>query len=241
MISFENISVKYTDNVVVRDVSANANPGEFIAMVGPNGSGKSSLLKAIAGLIKHEGQSSLPPNPRARAKVLAYLAQHSTAPERSKVKDIIALGRSPYRGPLSQFSGEDHTAIKRAAEICETSELLTREFGTLSGGEKMRVHLSRALATNAPILLADEPITALDPYYQISVMNVLRRTADEGKIIIMALHDLGFAKRYADRVWVMHDGRLVKDAAADDALSANILRNVFRITADGTAIAKALS
>lgn len=238
MISFENISASYLGTCVLRDVSAHAKAGEFIALVGPNGSGKSTLLKAIAGLIKHGGKTSLPQASCARAKNISYLAQNSTAPNLRKVKDIIALGRSPFLGPFSKLSAEDSEAIGRAAELCETLDLFNREFGSLSGGEKMRVHLSRVLATAAPVLLADEPITALDPYYQISVMNVLRRSADEGKIIITALHDLDFAQRFADRIWVMQDGQLVKDESAETALSSDILKTVFRITADGQAIAE---
>ena len=236
MISFDNICVSYAGKQVVKDVSAKANSGELIALVGPNGSGKSSLLKAIAGLIKHKGRISLPKNPRARAKALAYLAQNCTAPPLREVKDIIALGRSPHRGPLSRLSQKDEIAIEQASELCETTALLGRRYGTLSGGEKMRVHLSRALATDAPVLLADEPITALDPYYQISVMKILRQTAQTGKTVITALHDLEYAARFADRIWVMKHGRLITDEPAGTALTADILKDVFRITPDGDII-----
>jgi len=237
MISFENISASYAGARVVKNVSAQAKTGEFIALVGPNGSGKSTLIKAIAGLIKHQGVTLLPDGSRARAKNISYLAQNCTAPNLRTVKDVIALGRSPFLGPFSKLSTEDNLAIKRAAKRCETLDLFDRQFGTLSGGEKMRVHLSRALATEAPVLLADEPITALDPYYQISVMNVLRQSADEGKTIITALHDLDFAKRFADRIWVMQHGQLVKNESAETALSPDILKTVFRISPDGQSVA----
>jgi len=100
----------------------------------------------------------------------------------------------------------------------------------------MRVHLSRALATDAPVLLADEPITALDPYYQISVMKILRQTAQTGKTVITALHDLEYAARFADRIWVMKHGRLIRDEPAGTALTADILKDVFRITPEGDII-----
>ncbi len=236
MISFENISVSYAEGRAVKDVSARAEAGELIALVGPNGSGKSTLLKAIAGLIKHDGETSFPQSPNARARVISYLAQNSTAPTLRKVKDIVALGRSPYLGPLLKLSQRDKDAVKKAAEACGTIALFDRAFGTLSGGEKMRVHLSRALATETQVLLADEPITALDPYYQISVMTILRQSANEGKTIITALHDLRFAKRFADRIWVMHNGRLVQDESSETALSPGVLHEVFRITPDGQTI-----
>jgi len=238
MIELRNISVHYGQTRVVQEVSATAKVGEFIALVGPNGSGKSSLIKSIAGLLPHAGSTSLPSKPRDRAQAISYLAQNSTAPDQRKVKDILALGRTPYLGLLSKLSETDEIAIQSAAKSCEIEPLLPRAFGTLSGGEKMRVHLARTLATQAPILLADEPITALalDPYYQISTMKILRETANAGTTIIAALHDLAYAKRFADRIWVLQSGKLVADETANKALNKEILRDVFRITDTGETI-----
>jgi iron complex transport system ATP-binding protein len=236
MIELKNISVRYGNNIVVDDVSAIANPGQFIALVGPNGSGKSTLLKAIAGLLPHEGTTSLPNGRQDRAKKLSYLAQNCVAPAHRNVEDVIALGRTPFLGLLSKLSEFDQSQILAAAKACETNAFLGRAYGTLSGGEQMRVHLSRALATDTPILLADEPTTALDPYYQISLMKILRRSADDGKTLIVALHDLKIAERFADRIWVMQSGKLVADQPAETALSADILRDVFRISPSGDII-----
>lgn len=236
MMELHDISVSYGLSRVVQNVSAKVNSGEFIALVGPNGSGKSSLLKAIVGLLPFEGSTSLPPSPRARAKTISYLAQNSTAPDHRTVKDIIALGRTPYLGLFSKLTAVDEAAIESAAKSCEIEALLGRPFGTLSGGEKMRVHLGRALATQGKILIADEPITALDPYYQISVMKILRESADSGTILIAALHDLTYAKRFADRIWVMKEGKIVSDNRPKEALSPEILRDVFRISPEGDTI-----
>ena len=236
MIELKNISVRYGQKLVVDGLSAAVETGQLIALVGPNGSGKSSLLKAIAGLLPHDGTTSLSTTPRARAKQLAYLAQNCTAPTHRNVEDIIALGRTPYLGSLSKFSQADYQAVKAAADACETRTYFGREFGTLSGGEQMRVHLSRALATDAALLLADEPTTALDPYYQVSLMNILRRSTHTGKTLIVALHDLNLAERFADRIWVMQSGRLVANKPANTALSENILRDVFKITPSGDII-----
>ena len=238
MIELKNISVRYGTKTVVNDVSATANSGQFIALVGPNGSGKSSLLKAIAGLVPHGGSTSLPTDRRARAKQVSYLAQNSMAPDTRMVEDIIALGRTPFLGPLARLSNTDKHAINIAAKACETDGFFDRKFGMLSGGEQMRVHLTRALATQAPVLIADEPITALDPYYQISTLNILRKSADAGTTIIIALHDLKLAERYADQIWVMQSGRLVSNGPAKSTLSETILRDVFRVTADGQNIAQ---
>lgn len=233
MIELKNITVRYGSKTVVDNLSASVKPGQFIALVGPNGSGKSSLLKAIAGLVPHEGSSSLPSERKARARVFSYLAQINIAPDHRLVEDLIALGRTPFLGPLSRLSEPDHQAVKAAAEACATDTFFGRKYGALSGGEQMRVHLSRALATQAPLLLADEPTTALDPYYQISVMNILRKTSLSGTTIIAALHDLNLAQKFTDRIWVMDRGQLVADTPAKTALTDEILKSVFRVTSDG--------
>lgn len=233
MITLRNISVKFGGKLAVRDVSAVASEGKFIALVGPNGSGKSSLLKAMAGLIPHDGLTNLPSDRRDRAKNLSYLAQNAVAPDDHKVRDIVALGRTPYIGRLARISKADQSAVESAMQKCGISDFADRTFKTLSGGEKTRVHLARTIATDAPLLLADEPVTALDPYYQLSVMEVLRDASREGTTVIAALHDLALARRFCDRVWVMSDGRLVADGNPDKTLTPEILRNVFRITRDG--------
>lgn len=236
MIELQNITVRYRKKAVVDNLSASCKSGEFIALIGPNGSGKSSLLKAIAGLVPFEGTSSLPLGRRDRAKRIAYLAQNSTAPEERFVEDIIALGRTPFLGPLAKLSAVDKTAIEAAAKACETKQFFGQKFGTLSGGEKMRVHLSRTLSGQCPIVLADEPTAALDPYYQLSILDILKQATHAGSTAIVALHDLKLAERYADQIWVMHRGKLVAKGAAKTALSDAILRDVFRITRSGNLI-----
>lgn len=236
MIELKNISVRYGNTTVVDDISATANTGQLIALIGPNGSGKSSLLKAVAGLLPHQGTTSLPNDRKERARQLSYLAQNCTAPPGRKIEDIIALGRSPFLGLLSKLSETDQRAIEAAAKACETYQYFGRTFRTLSGGEKMRVHLSRALATDTPVLLADEPTTALDPYYQVSLMNILRESANSGKTIVVALHDLKLAQRFADRIWIMQAGQLAANEPAETALSETILRDVFRVTSSGDII-----
>jgi len=235
-LELNNIRVAYSGKTVIRGITVKARAGELIALVGPNGSGKSSLLKAVAGLILHEGQTNLPPDTRTRASSLAYLAQDATAPVRRKVRDIVALGRTPHIGPLGKLTLNDDVIISDSLSRCDMTEFSDREFGTLSGGEQMRVHLARTFATQAQILLADEPVTALDPYYQLTVMDALRGYAGKHRTVITALHDLNLARRYADRIWVIHDGILVKDSAPDEALDTETLAQVFRITPDGQSL-----
>lgn len=235
-LKLENISASYSDQQILCGITISGEPNQMIALVGPNGSGKSTLLKAIAGLIPHSGQMNLPKDPKARSRVLAYLAQNPTAPDRRLVHDIVALGRTPFTGPFSKLSEDDQIIVQNCLAKCEIKALSDRAFGSLSGGEKMRVHLARTLATNAPLILADEPVTALDPYFQIAIMDVLKSQAKDGHLIITALHDLNLARKYADRIWVLKDGQIVKDDMAKKALDDKILADVFRIKPDGNRI-----
>ena len=235
-LALENISASYGDKQVLRGITASCEPNQLIALIGPNGSGKSTLLKAIAGLIPHSGQLNLPNDPKSRSRALAYLGQNSTAPARRLVGDVVALGRTPFIGRFSKLTQNDQKIIQNSLSMCEVDAFSDREFGSLSGGEKMRVHLARTLATDAPLILADEPVTALDPYFQIAIMDILKSQSKGGRLIIIALHDLKLARKYADHIWVLNAGKIVKDDVASKALSDEIMAEVFRIKPDGTRV-----
>ena len=152
------------------------------------------------------------------------------------VGDVVALGRTPFIGRFSKLTQNDQKIIQNSLSMCEVDAFSDREFGSLSGGEKMRVHLARTLATDAPLILADEPVTALDPYFQIAIMDILKSQSKVGRLIIIALHDLKLARKYADRIWVLNAGKIVKDDVASKALSDEIMAEVFRIKPDGTRV-----
>ncbi len=237
----ENLSAGYGKAQILRGINTQAKPGELIGLVGPNGAGKSCLLKTIAGLIRPDagqvcisGQSITSLAPSERAKKIAWLSQDRSAVWALSVRALVALGRAPYRGRLGRLSPDDRAAIDTALVSADCTELQDRRFDTLSGGERARVLLARALAVGAPLLLADEPTASLDPYYQISIMQTLRdeaknNTNDGGKIVIASLHDLSLAQQFCDRIWVMQDGKLVADDRADIALNGQILAEVFRV------------
>ena len=235
-LALENISASYGDKQVLRGITTSCEPNQLIALIGPNGSGKSTLLKAIAGLIPHSGQVNLPKDPKSRSRALAYLGQNSTAPDGRLVRDVVTLGRTPFIGRFSKLTQNDQKIIQNSLSICEVDAFSDREFGSLSGGEKMRVHLARTLATDAPLILADEPVTALDPYFQIAIMDILKSQSKGGRLIIIALHDLKLARKYADHIWVLNAGKIVKDDVASKALSDEIMAEVFRIKPDGTRV-----
>jgi len=236
-LTITNLSAAYGKQDVVQRVSAAANTGEFIGLVGPNGAGKSCLLKTVAGLIKPSngtvdigGNNIVALSPKARAKQISYLAQERSAAWPLPVRDLVALGRAPYRGPLGKLSADDEAAIDAALKSAQCTDLQDRQFDRLSGGEQARVYLARALTVDAPLLLADEPTASLDPYYQLSIMETLRSEAGRGKTVIASLHDLTLAKQFCTRIWVLNHGVLVEDAMADNALGADMLAQVFKVS-----------
>lgn len=238
----ENLDSAYGKQPLVSNVNAHIDAGEFIGLVGPNGAGKTCLLKTIAGLLPPVGGNIalagklMPQIPaKERAKHIAYLAQNRAMAWSLSVRELVSLGRAPFRSSLGRFNEADEKAIDDAMQTAQCWNLRKRRFDKLSGGEQMRVHLARALAVEAPILLADEPTTALDPYYQISVLNALRAYAENGRTVLASLHDLTLAKQFCTRIWVIDDGKLIADTTPDKAFSKSMLAQVFDIrpTKDG--------
>ena len=236
MIKFKTLCAGYGPCDVLQSLSAEANPGELIALIGPNGCGKSTLLKTLCGIIspssgtiKVNGDSLNGLHLKARAKTIAYLAQSREAMPSMNVEDVVRLGRAPYRGGLGKISADGETAITSALSRTQSDIFKARRFDSLSGGEQARVLLARTLAVQAPVLLADEPIAALDPFYQLTMMEILRAEASSGKIVITALHDLSLASQFADRIWMMHQGKIVSDGKPEDVLNEDNLRTVFGI------------
>ena len=237
MMKLDNVSAGYGPCDVIKNISTSANPGELITLLGPNGSGKSTLLKTMAGLIEPRASSSVTVNDtslnglslKARARLIAYLAQERLAPEDMRVSDILELGRAPYRGRLGKISPDGRRAIERSVKNCAIEPLLDRKFGMLSGGEQARILLARALTVDGQVLLADEPVAALDPYYQLSTLNVLRSQARSGKAVIIALHDLNLAAQFADRVWLLNRGQLFADGPPKAVLTPENVESVYQV------------
>jgi iron complex transport system ATP-binding protein len=207
--------------VVVDAVSARFDLG-WTAIVGPNGAGKTTLLRALAGLLPaSSGRVLLDGRPlpewpvRERAQRLAWLAQQGEAGMELTVIETVLLGRLPQRGLLATPEAADHAAAERALALAECSAWRDRRLLELSGGERQRVLLARALATEAPVLLLDEPSTHLDPQHQRGIARLLRTLADAGRTVVSVLHDLPLALA-ADRVLVMAGGELVAEGRADD-------------------------
>lgn len=233
----ENVSVCLAGRAVVRGVSAALAGGTLVGILGPNGAGKSTLVRALVALLPVRGRVLLGDRPltmmtRAQvARQIAYLPQGQALHWPLSVERLVALGRLPHLGPFSRVGAADRQAIERAMALAEVAHLAGRTATELSGGERARVLLARALAVEAPVLVADEPLASLDPEHQLHGMELLRERAGEGGLVVAVLHDLGLAQRFCDRVLVLADGELVADGAPAEVLTAALLARVYRVRA----------
>ncbi len=225
LLQLQALTVRRGQCPVVEDVSLSVAPGEFIGLLGPNGAGKTSLLRGALGILPHEGRSSLAGlGADARARAAAWLPQSREIAWGMSVREVVALGRLPHGG-----QGAD--AVERALARMGLHAYAARRATQLSGGEQARVLIARALAQEAPLVLADEPTAGLDPAAQIATMRVFAAHAAAGGAVVASLHDLGLAARHCTRLWVMHRGRLVADGAPGAVLTADLLAEVFHIRA----------
>jgi iron complex transport system ATP-binding protein len=231
------IEVRYGDTIAVRPVSLTLAPGEFIGLIGPNGAGKTSLLKALAGIpapderAGWQGRKLTELDADERARTIAYLPQGPQASWPLSVTELVELGRLPHRRFGQRFSDVDRRAVARAMRRTAIEPLATRAIDTLSGGERMRAHLARAFAVDAPVLLVDEPVASLDPYHQLSVMRLLDDYRAAGRLVIAVLHDLNLALGHCSRLMLMDGGSIVADGRPDAVIDAGTLARHYRIRA----------
>ncbi|HEY8940313.1 MAG TPA: ABC transporter ATP-binding protein [Cellvibrio sp.] len=238
----QSITVIRDNNRIIDDVDVQLAPGEFVGLIGPNGAGKSSLLRVLAGLHKADtGQVTISASERdtllqqlpdrERAQLLAYLPQQETPAWPLQVEHLVGLGRAPWHKPLSGKSARDAQAIERALQITELTHFRQRIVTTLSGGELQRALLARVFAGEPEIILADEPIAALDPYHQLHMMELLAEHAQQGGTVFAALHDLSLAARFCSRLVLIHHGKIVADGQPANVLTTENLQQVYGISA----------
>jgi iron complex transport system ATP-binding protein len=235
LLQAQGLGVVRDDRAVLDDVSFRANRGEVLGILGPNGAGKSTLLKALAGLLPHNGQVLIDGRPddaldrRERARRIAYVPQHSALNAALPVTDVVAQGRFAHAGPLGRPTARDERAIQRAMERTGADRFVGRSFDRLSYGERRLVLLARALATEAPVLLLDEPTAALDVRHALTLLETLRALARQGQAVLVVLHQLQEAADSCDRVLLLAEGRAVAHGPAGQILTAAPVKEVWQV------------
>ncbi|MDN2568350.1 ABC transporter ATP-binding protein [Aquibium sp. A9E412] len=235
LLATDALSVVLAGRTVLDAVSLHVGPGECIGLIGPNGAGKSTLLKAVLGLIPARGGIALAGGDgramtaRRRAEIAAYLPQEREVHWPVSVETLVGLARGYVRGPLAGPSPHDRALVAAAMQRMDVAALRARRATELSGGERARVLIARALAQDTPLLLADEPTAGLDPAHQIALMATFAALAREGRSVVACLHDIALAARWCTRIVVLDGGRLVADGPPGTVLEATLMRDVYGV------------
>ena len=241
----ENLTISVRQTPLVEAASFTLKAGELVVLLGPNGAGKTSLIRGALGLLPITSgtvqidQTALAElSPAARARQIAYLPQIRPLTWPNRVRDVVALGRFSHGVAPGKLSGKDAEAVDKALTSCDLVAFSDRAMDTLSGGELARVHCARAFATEAPLLIADEPTAALDPRHQFRILDLIKSYVDQGAGALLVLHDIELAARYADRLIWMKDRRIVAEGSVQDTLTSERLAEVYGVAAkvDGSHI-----
>ncbi len=231
-----DVSLTRSERVLVNHVSMSLVSGELVGLVGPNGAGKSTLLNLLAGLVKTDSGAVLLDNKdinkiplQQKSQLLAWVAQSGPVNWPLTVERIVALGRRPHLSAWQRLTDEDNAAIEYAIAATDCESLRHQDATTLSGGERTRMLLARALAAQPKVLLADEPIAALDLKHQLQTMQLLRQFASGDNACLVVLHDLSMAYRFCDRLYLINEGELVAQGMPSDVLSDDNLKAVYGV------------
>ncbi|GAA2657932.1 ABC transporter ATP-binding protein [Paractinoplanes durhamensis] len=233
------LQLGYGENVVVDGLDLNIPHGAVTAVVGPNGCGKSTLLRALGRLLKPRAGEVLLDGHRIDrmptrevARIIGMLPQSPVAPDGLTVADLVMRGRHPHQTWFRQWSAGDQEIVTEALEWTDMRDLADRRVEELSGGQRQRAWISMALAQGTEVLLLDEPTTYLDLAHQIDVLDLVKRLHRErGRTIVMVLHDLNLAARYADHVVAMRDGKIVAEGTPTEVFTVELLADVFGLSA----------
>ncbi|MEY8839449.1 ABC transporter ATP-binding protein [Cribrihabitans sp. XS_ASV171] len=230
-LSLQGLDVTLRGRPVFSDVSLAIRPGEMVGLIGPNGAGKTSLMRAALGLIPCTGESSLAAlSPAERARVVAWMPQAREIAWPVPVERVVALGRLPHLPARRGLPEKDRAHVERALDRLDLQELRHRAASRLSGGEQARALIARALAQDTPLLMADEPIAGLDPAHQISAMRIFRDLAEEGRAVMVSLHDLGLAARHCTRLILLAHGGVMADGTPAEVLSPERMARAFGVS-----------
>jgi iron complex transport system ATP-binding protein len=238
LLSFDRVHVTLGRTPILHDVTFDLDAGTFVGLLGPNGSGKTTLLRALSALISFKGTIRLDGRPveawtaAERARRLAFVRQVPSMTFDFTVDELVRLGRAPHKRWLEGYSTADRDRVREALATVDLDGCADRSVLSLSGGERQRVFLAQALVQDADLLLLDEPTSHLDVHYQFSFMDRIQAQVERGRTVLAVFHDLDLAARYADRLLVLSDGRLVADGPPQSVLTPERIASVFRIRAD---------
>lgn len=236
----EEVTIGYGENPVVHQLSIDIIPGSITTIIGPNGCGKSTLLRALARLLKPnmgsvllDGQIIHHLPSREVAKRLGLLHQQAVPPDGISVEDLVRRGRYPHQAFMQPPSKEDDIAVERALELTGTDELRASQVDRLSGGQRQRAWMAMALAQETPLLLLDEPTTYLDIAHQLQILELVQKlNREDGRTIVMVLHDINEAARASDRIIAMKDGRIVKDGTPEEVIQPDLITHLYGVECD---------
>lgn len=232
-IAAKNVSVGIGGKEIVKKASIRVKQGEIVGLFGPNGSGKSTLLKSIyrvlkpsAGEIFLSGVELKKMPHRETAKNMAVVTQFTTLNFDFTVEEMVLMGRSPHKKPFDRDTPEDFQIVRECLKKVDMETFSKRKFSTLSGGEKQRILLARALAQQTELLILDEPTNHLDIKYQLQTLDIIKNL---GKGVLMALHDLNLAFRYCDYVFILKNGTVVADGTPEKVITEELVRTVYEV------------
>lgn len=232
----QNLVLGYQRTTIIDQLNAEIPHGQVTAIIGPNGCGKSTLLAGLAKLhpAKHgqillDGCDIARLSPREMAQSLALLPQDGVAPDGMTVADLVRFGRHPHIGLLRQWSKDDQQAVVEAIATADLTSMADRSLTTLSGGQRQRAWIAMALAQATPLLLLDEPTAALDLGHQIEVFELIRQLSAEGKTVVMVVHDLASACRYADHLIAMRNGSIMAAGAPKTIVTPELIHQLYGV------------
>ncbi|MDX8046474.1 ABC transporter ATP-binding protein [Gracilibacillus sp. S3-1-1] len=239
----DRVSVGYGNALIIEELSVAIPKHKITTIIGPNGCGKSTLLKTLVrvlrakeGVVSLEGKAIHTMNTKEVAKRMAVLPQTAQAPSGLTIFELVSYGRFPHRKRMGRLSNEDYQYINWALEVTGLSDLRDKSANALSGGQRQRVWIAMALAQGTDILVLDEPTTYLDLAHQLDILLLLQRlNKEEGRTIVMVLHDLNHASRFSDYMIAMRDGAIVTKGEPNEVMTCHHLQKVFQIKAELTA------
>lgn len=233
-----DLEAGYRGKPILKGVSLELFPGEVVVLIGPNGSGKSTLLKALSGYLPSRGEVELLGKPLGaytpveRARILAVLPQENDLPPTFTVEEAVEMGRYPHLSPFSGPGPSDRQAVEEALSLMGLQDFRRRPLATLSGGEKQRTFLARALAQQPRLLLLDEPLSRLDVNYALELLTLLRNLARRGMGILAVEHHLAYARLLATRAVALRDGNILAEGAPEAIFRPDLLADLYRVGAD---------